>query len=151
MIQIRYVIKLRENGFYKGGVFYKKTNKFEYDFAFNDMIKYYAMTKENAYAECDYLKNTGWDCFVDEIVVQDSQGSCAFRLNDVKDEISEWLSANPDTAYLPEAFVNIMWDCSLIDLSEETYKFILEEVCSDPKYNVCREQITGGYIFQEKS
>lgn len=146
-MQTVYLIKRIENGFYKGGIFYKKTNKFEYGTTFDDAIKFYCMTKDNAEIEYKYLTNKGYTCFIDAIVVSDNKGDCAFSLKEIREGILGYMSSDACTVRPVEAISDYLWSAFLIDIEDEDCKALLDDMVTDETYNVEYHIPGGGYIY----
>ena len=81
-VTIIHIIKLLEDGEFRGAYFDKKRNRFIYESSWYNVVKFYAMTKDNAEIECAYQTiNNGLDCVVESVVIEDSLGPCAYKCN----------------------------------------------------------------------
>ncbi len=147
MQNVIYLIKRIEDGFYKGGIYYKKSNRFEYGTTFDDAVKYYSMTRDNAEIEHKYLTNNGYTCFIEPIVIKDKKGDCAYSLNDVKKYILYHLSNDLGTVYPVESVCDYLWNASLIDMDDEDCKELLDGMATDKTCNVEYHIPSGGYLY----
>jgi len=145
-----YLIKLIENGFYRGGIFNKKKNKFIYGESLDDACKFLSMTKDNATIEYQYLSKQGYNCFIDCIVRKDSSGDCAYSVNSVRKYIVEHMAIDPCTVYPVEAISDYLWSSSMIDIDDEECEEILKEMAIDKTCNVEYHIPSGGYLYVEK-